>query len=357
MTQLNRTMSRPCSTYEPLIAEALFGELTPEDRQRLDRHVEQCDACAEELHTMQATLEVTARRERPEPPPSFWHGYWPRLVRRMERDTARPPSLTERLVAWWRGLATVPPAARWALQGAVAVMLVVGGFWLGRQQSSAPPPDEEFLFSTDESSETLSDLIPAQQSPDAQRASAPILANIRDITYDMRDGTVEIRYNAMSDVVVRGTPDEPAIQELLQTAMLDDRNPSARLSALQAVERARPAAEVDADLVQALTYLAKDEADPNMRFRAVRALRALHQDAPLGDTVRDVLINILLNEPNSALRIEALQTLMEGAPTSDEAPDYLYEVRNDSNSYVRYQAQQALQAISDTSPSSDPSFN
>ena len=79
-------MSTPCSDYEPLIADALFGELSPEDRQRLDRHAATCDACAEELRSLQATLQLTAERERPEPPPSFWHGYWPRLARRMERD-------------------------------------------------------------------------------------------------------------------------------------------------------------------------------------------------------------------------------------------------------------------------------
>ncbi len=345
-------MSTPCSEYEPLIAEALFGELSPEERHRLDRHLERCDACAEELRTMQATLEITARRERPEPPPSFWQGYWPRLVRRMEREaTLHSPSLTERIAAWWRGLTALPPAARWALQGAVAVALVVGGFWLGRQQAAAPTDD--LLLGTEEPAGALSGLLPAGQSVDAEPASAPRLANIRDITYDVRDGTVAIRYNAVTDVVVRGTPDDPAIQQLLQTAMLDDRNPSARLNALQAVEKSRPAA--DADLVEALTYLAKDEANPNMRFRAVRALRALHQEAPLPEEARAVLINILLNEPNSALRIEALQALMTGASSTDEGvPEYLYAARNDSNSYVRHQVRQALQAIDNRTPSSNP---
>jgi hypothetical protein len=56
-----------------------------------------------------------------------------------------------------------------------------------------------------------------------------------------------------------------------------------------------------------------------------------------------VLINILLNAPDPALRIEALQALMDSAPASGAPPHYLYEVQNDSNSYVRYQAQQALQ--------------
>jgi heat shock protein HspQ len=82
-----------------------------------------------------------------------------------------------------------------------------------------------------------------------------------------------------------------------------------------------------------------------MRFRAVRALRSLHANAPMGDATRDVLINILLSSDNSALRIEALQALTEHPSPSQAAPDYLYQARNDSNSYVRYQAEQALQSL------------
>jgi hypothetical protein len=342
-------MSTPCSDYEPLIADALFGELSPEDWQRLDRHTATCDACAEELRSLQATLQFTAERERPEPPPSFWHGYWPRLARRMERDAARNPSLFTRLAAWWESLTDVPPAMQWALQGALAVALVLGGFWIGRQPATPGAPDD-LLLGADEPASTLPGLMPAVQSAQAQRASTPQLTNIEDITYDVSAGTVEIRYNAMSDVIVRGAPDDPAIQQLLQTAMLDDQNPSARLNALQAVEDTRPSA--NNDLVQALTYLAQTEQDPNMRLRAVRSLRALHHEtgSTLQADTRDVLINILLNASSSALRIEALQALMDTAP-ADVSPDYLYEVQNDSNSFVRYQAQQALQPTSTSSPS------
>ena len=336
-------MRTPCPNYEPLIAEALFGELSPEEQRRLDRHVATCDACAEELRSMQATLQLTAERERLEPPSSFWLGYWPRLVRRMEREAAAPVSLADRLAAWWRGVTTMPPATRWALQGAVAVALVLGGFWLGRQPAT-PGASGDTLIDTEEPASTLADLMPASASTRTEQAAAPTLTGIEDITYDMRDGTVEIRYNAVSDIVVRGTADDPAIQTLLQTAMLNEQDPAARLNALQAVEETRPSA--NNDLVQALTYLAQTEQDPGMRLRAVRALRALQQEtgSVLRADTRDVLINILLNDSDSALRIEALQALMDSAPAATyPAPDYLYAAQNDSNSYVRYQAQQALQ--------------
>lgn len=345
-------MNTPCPNYEPLIAEALFGELSPEERRRLDRHVATCEACAEELHSMRATLQLTAERERSAPPPSFWHGYWPRLVRRMEREAAGPASITARLTAWWRRVTAVPPAMRWALQGAVAVVLVLGGFWLGRQQTA--PAADDALFSAEEPPATLADLMPASASTRTEQASAPMFAGIEDITYDLRDGTVAVRYNAVSDIIVRGAADDPAIQHLLQTAMLNEQDPAARLNALQAVEKTRP--DANDGLVQALTYLVQTEQDAGMRLRAMRALRALQQEtgSTLPPGTRDVLINMLLTAPDAALRIEALQALMNSASASSAAaPDYLYAIQNDSNSYVRYQAQQALQRARPSS-SSDP---
>lgn len=341
---------KPCPKYEPLLADALFGELPDEDRQHLEAHIETCEACAEELRSLQTTLEFTAQRERPEPPGSFWQGYWPRLVRRMRRADERAitgPSLRERLAAWWQGITEMPPAMRWALQGAVAVVLVAVGFGLGRQQP-APTADSgsdtELFANTETTSDaTLANLISAEQPVESESGTIrPHLANVRDITYDVQDGTVEIRYNTVNDIVIRGKPDDPAVQRLLRTAMLNEQNPSAQLNALQMVEQTSSAA--DPELVQALTYLAKTEADPNMRFRAVRALRSLHKDAPMSDETRDVLINILLSSTNSAVRIEALQALTEH-PSPQASPDYLYEVQNDSNSYVRYQAQQTLQTL------------
>jgi hypothetical protein len=271
----------------------------------------------------------------------------------MEREAAGPASITARLTAWWRHVTTMPPAMRWALQGAVAVVLVLGGFWLGRQQT-APAASSDALFSAEEPPATLSDLMPASASTRTEQATAPTLAGIEDITYDLRDGTVAVRYNAVSDIVVRGAVDDPAIQQLLQTAMLNEQDPAARLNALQAVEKTRP--DANDGLVQALTYLVQTEQDAGMRLRAVRALRALQQEtgSALRGGTRDVLINMLLNAPDAALRIEALQALMDSTPASTAAaPDYLYAIQDDSNSYVRYQAQQALQRAR-ASSSSDP---
>lgn len=123
-----------CRTYEPLIADLLFGELSEKDRVRLDAHLERCPACAEEVHAYQATLAVTVLHTQPEPEAAFWDGYYDRLAARMEPD-ARTETVTSRWARWWQEqgrlnlMALVQPA--WPMQLAAAVVLLLVGVWVG----------------------------------------------------------------------------------------------------------------------------------------------------------------------------------------------------------------------------------
>jgi hypothetical protein len=163
---------------------------------------------------------------------------------------------------------------------------------------------------------------------------------VGDIRFDAGKGTVAVRYETVNHVTVEGKPDDPTIQRLLRTALLDRTNPAAQLNAMQTLSRAGVAPS--ADLVQPLTYLLRKSDNPSMRLRAVRALRALHDDRPLDARVQDVLVGLLLNTGTpTSLRVEALQTLTAGTSRLD--PGVLYPVRNDSNAYLRYQARSTLQ--------------
>jgi len=124
-----------CNTYEPLIAELLFGALSPEEQQQLAVHLEACPGCRAMVQDMQTTLQRIAEPIRPEPAPVFWEGYHERLEARIARD-ARRREPVERLLEWLRVPGRLNGAAllfgpRWAYQLSAALVLLGMGVLIG----------------------------------------------------------------------------------------------------------------------------------------------------------------------------------------------------------------------------------
>jgi hypothetical protein len=118
-----------CKKCRDLMIEAHYGELGPADREALDRHRDACPACAAEYESLRGTLELMDKRERPDPGPDFWAGYWDRLSRRLVWETTgegRRPSLLDRLGRLF------PRLPRWSYQLAGAAALVLVGILIGR---------------------------------------------------------------------------------------------------------------------------------------------------------------------------------------------------------------------------------
>jgi hypothetical protein len=124
-----------CRTSKDRMIEALYGELGPAEKERFDEHLRSCPECASEYSVLGATLRVMDRRERPDPGPAFWDGYWDRLSRRKvweEAGEAPRTSLGARLA---RVLSGVP---RWSYQAAGAAALILVGILIGSRLINTP---------------------------------------------------------------------------------------------------------------------------------------------------------------------------------------------------------------------------
>ena len=110
--------------HQTLLADRLFGELDAEEQARLEAELLASDQTAETLRALQATLRLMAERQRPEPPPGFFDGYYDRLAARLEREAA-PPRRADR--------ARREPgrARRLALRTSGAAVLIVVGIGIG----------------------------------------------------------------------------------------------------------------------------------------------------------------------------------------------------------------------------------
>ena len=66
---------------------------------------------------------------------------------------------------------------------------------------------------------------------------------------------------------------------------------------------------------------------------------------------RDLLVGIVLDAEPAALRIEALEALTRSqAPLDAPSASFLYQVRSDSNRYLRLRADELLQQAGATEP-------
>ena len=120
-----------CQRCRQVFADALYGSLDDSRRSSFEAHLGQCDLCREEYAGLHATLQDMKKRERTEPDPAFWEGYWERLGSRMHREKIlyqpRPSGPRRPSFDWLRF--RMP---RWAFQAGAAVLLVAVGIFIGR---------------------------------------------------------------------------------------------------------------------------------------------------------------------------------------------------------------------------------
>lgn len=117
-----------CRTCRRRMIEAYYGELDPSARTAFERHLAACDDCRAEYAGLNRTLRLMDKRERPDPGPAFWDGYFDRLSKRMVWEAAGDgprPSLLDKLR---RPFARLP---RWAFQAAAAAVLLLAGVAIG----------------------------------------------------------------------------------------------------------------------------------------------------------------------------------------------------------------------------------
>ncbi|MGE5741602.1 MAG: zf-HC2 domain-containing protein [Candidatus Aminicenantes bacterium RBG_16_66_30] len=128
-----------CKPCVDRMIEAFYGELAPADKAEFERHLGACPECRAEYAALGETLKLMDRRERPDPGPEFWDGYWDKLSRRLlweETGESRRPSVARQIGHVFSRL------PRWAYQAAGAVAVLLVGILIGSRLigPSGPAP-------------------------------------------------------------------------------------------------------------------------------------------------------------------------------------------------------------------------
>lgn len=262
--------------FQRLLPLHVQGTLDETERAALGKHLAECASCRRdvaELERLHALLRSVPPVEFPEEEVADARA---RAFARLHALRAQPGLRTA-----VGGFLSLSPVKAFAM-AAAAVVLVLVGFWGGRNTA-----------------------LPPAGSPDGPAVQEDMrVTHVRPLFDDPLNPIVEIAYEQTRREVVRGGPGDPAIQRVLAQALMNGLNAGVRLRAVGAISgplAAAPDPEVKAALLLALT------SDPNdgVRKAALHALLRVDADA----AIRDAMLQVVLHDPNPGLRIAAINGL------------------------------------------------
>jgi hypothetical protein len=299
-----------CESMRARLALLLYGELSFDEEERVESHLDGCGECRIALERERA---LHAALDRVEITPS------PSLVRECREDLAARLADEPRPMApnWWDKLVdaiAMRPSGGF-LRPVGALTLVAVGFAAAR-------------------------MIPA--GGDAQGWTSAALALPGHVRYVERepDGRVQMVVDETRQRIVSGRLDEAPIRALLLAAAKDPGDAGLRAETLEILDERAQSAEVRDALVFALEH------DPNdgVRMKAMDGLKAFGQDPE----VRGALKYVLLTDSNRGLRTQAIDLLVGQNRAFDrDMVGTLQEVmqQGEQLSYVRERCRRVLEAM------------
>lgn len=293
-----------------------YDELAEDERLAMQAHLQACSFCRKEFAALEqvrsAMPEAKVREETVQ------------LMRRALFFKLRSQRSGGKLPTVWSRF------GKPAFQAGLAAALVLFGFWLGDRRENFPG----------QAAASLTDLITADKAVAVQgNAVSPYLLGIDKITINPTDGTIEIDYNTLNKIAVRGDLDDPAVQTMLQNALLADETPSVRLRALKTLEQsAENRRTLDEVFVEPISRMLLHESTIGIKLAAVKTLQFASQSAQ----ARQVLIQTMLGDKNKAVRIQAFKSLTRNAGLIEQLEPVLTRTQSDSNTYIRTKSLQFL---------------
>lgn len=170
------------------------------------------------------------------------------------------------------------------------------------------------------------------------------IANVQFVRTDSGSGEVEFSFDEVKRVTMKGKLNDPAVQKILATALVNEKNPGTRIQTVnvlanQTVGNNKANPKVKSALITAIKF----DGNPGVRMEALKALLNL----PYDDDINESLLYALEHDKNSGLRIAAINGLasakQNGKTIGQEGMKVLNQkMKNDDNEYVRIRAASLL---------------
>ncbi len=292
-----------CDVTKSQIPLFLYGELSFDEEEAFEAHLEDCAGCRDEV-ARQTILHRTLDRVELTPSAA--------LLAKCRRDFSgqirtaphrhRSPSSLAARLGWLWNRGGVP---RWVWQPAGALALLALGFFSSRL------------------------LVPAGYMTSG---SDPVSSRVRYVEPEGQ-GKVHLVVEETRQRVLNGRLDDEPIRRLLLAAAKDPSDPGIRVESIDVLRANSGTQEVRRALLNALLH----DSNAGVRLKAIEGLKAWANEPE----TRHTLAQVLLNDDNPGVRSQAVDLLMQHRE-SDVVGVLQQLLQKEDNGYIRMRSQKAL---------------
>lgn len=293
-----------CETARQQLVLFVYGELSFDEEELMEQHLDGCPDCSAERVRLEALQEMLSEGEAEVPAG---------LLARCRRDLAVQVSGAAlrrgfHVAGLWRNWVVNPPL--W-LRPVGAIAMLAMGFFAARLL----PGDS-----------------PAMARLGVAQDQAPVVSRVRLVNPN-ESGGVRVQYEEVRQREMSGALQNDQIRRLLLAAAVDSSDPGLRLESIDLLKMHCSDDEVRRALLNAL----RTDTNSGVRLKALEGLKAYARDPE----TRKVLAQVLLVDDNPGVRTQAIDMLVQNK--EPEIAGVLQELlRSEQNSYVRSRSQKAL---------------
>jgi hypothetical protein len=305
-----------CDKVQSQLGLYLYGELTFDEEERVETHVESCAGCAAALEKEREFHAALDKAENQTSPSLLWESRQ-NLRDRLELE---PQPESAAVLGWWsRFVSSIRPVGgfdgAW-MRPAGALALVALGFFGSRLVPSGS---------------MLGGLT-------SMGITGPQTSRVRFIE-PADNGRIQIVLDETRQRTITGELTDQEIRGLLMSAAKDPSDPGLRAETMSLLN----ADAKSADIRGVLLYALRHDQNAGVRLKALESLRPFANDSE----VRTALTEVLLNDNNPGLRAQAIDLLTQDSDDIDrQVIGVLQELMNrESNAYVRQRSQRLLEAV------------
>ncbi len=306
-----------CPAVKDFFALYLYGELSFDEEERVESHLDGCERCRAALER-QREVQRAFDNIGIEPAPSLLRACREDLHFRLAEEENSPQKR-----GWWdhfTDFVTGRAGHNGWLKPAGALTLVALGFGAAR-------------------------MLPSGAFGIGGASEMGVMASRVKYVEPESDGRVHIVLDETRQRIVSGGLNDQNIRVLLLAAAKDPSDPGLRAETVQILNTSAESSDVRDALVFALRH----DQNAGVRLKAMEGLKPFAQQPD----VRSALTQVLLSDANPGLRTEAIDLLTKSLNQDSPAMSYDRQVigamqelmQRESNDYVRRRCRTALESV------------